>query len=358
MHSSRLKFIAWWLPIALIAVAMCGLRWPSAHLVDEYLPFGNDSFYHARRILDTVANPAGFYEFDAKIHAPEGSLLTWPWGYDFGMAMIVKALVALGVPAPPIAILIWLPVAFVPVSIGLIMLIARRLGLAAPLVGIAGLATALLPLTQNLYGVGLIDHHFAEHIFVLATIACGLRRFARPDDTPAAVALGVVLGAATTIHNGLFILQLPVLATMFGLWTQGKRMPIRTTLHFAAALVLTQLAVLIPSLPFRLGLFEFYTLSWFHLYVAAGSAVAALALSYLAPSTRSFAVLTGVSLVLLLPLARQFLIAGAFLGGTITRLDTIVEMRPVMLMASSPTGRQALTMGYSALLWLVPLTAL
>lgn len=358
MHSSRLKFIAWWLPIALIAVGMCSLKWPAAHFSDEYLPFGNDAFYHARRILDTVADPSAFYEFDPKIHAPEGSLLTWPWGYDYAMAMLVKAGEALGIPAPPIAILIWLPVLAVLLPVGLIMLIARRLGLSQPLVVIAGLATALLPLTQFLYGVGQIDHHFAEHIFVLATIASGLRWFSRPRDTAAAITLGVVLGAATAVHNGLFILQLPVLATMLALWGQGTRMPMRTTLQFAAALVLTTLAVLLPSLPFRLGLFEFYTLSWFHLYVAAGSAVAALALAYLTPSKRNFAVLAGMALVLLLPLARQVLIARAFLGGTITRLDTIIEVRPLMIMASSSDGRQALISTYSALVWLVPLTTL
>jgi hypothetical protein len=357
MHSSRLKLIAWWLPLSLIAVGICSLRWDTAHFAGEYFPFGNDAFYHARRILDTVADPSAFYQFDAKIHAPEGSLLTWPWGYDYAMAMVVRTLEALGVSASPIAILIWLPVAFVLLPIGLIMLIARRLGLSHPLVVMAGLATALLPLTQNLYAVGQIDHHFAEHIFVLATIACGLRWFSRPHDTPAAITLGVVLAAATTIQNGLFILQLPILATMLGLWAQGTRMPMRTTLSFAAALVLTQLAVLLPSLPFQLGLFEFYTLSWYHLYVATGTALAALALSHLATSKRNFAVLVCMAL-LLLPLARQFLIARAFLGGTIARLDTIVEARSLIEMLLSPRGRQELTLTYSALVWLVPLTVL
>jgi hypothetical protein len=117
------------------------------------------------------------------------------------------------------------------------------------------------------------------------------------------------------------------------------------------------LAVLIPSLPFRLGLFQFYTLSWFHLYVAAGSAVAALALAYLTPSKRSYAVLAAVAVVLLLPLARQFMIARAFLGGTIARLDSIDEMRSLAFMASTADTRFQLTEMYSALVWLVPLTA-
>ena len=357
-RTGRLKFLGCWLLVALVAAGACALKWPAAHVGDEYLPFGNDSFYHARRILDTVADPSAFYEFDTRIHAPEGSLLTWPWGYDYAMAMVVKAGELLGIPAPPIAILIWLPVLAVLLPVGLIMLIARRLGLSQPLVIIAGLATALLPLTQFLYGVGQIDHHFAEHIFALATIAGGLGWFSRPDDTRAAVALGVVLGIAPAIHNGLFILQLPVLATLLALWAQGTRMPMRTTLQFVATLVLTTLAVLIPSLSFRLGLFEFYTLSWFHLYVAAGSAVTALAFAHLSPSKRNFAVLAGVALVLLLPLARQMLIARAFLSGTISRLDTIDEMRSPLLMAISPDSKFELTLMYSALVWLVPLTVL
>jgi hypothetical protein len=36
----------------------------------ESVPLGNDSFYHARRILDAVRDPSAFYQFDAKIHAP------------------------------------------------------------------------------------------------------------------------------------------------------------------------------------------------------------------------------------------------------------------------------------------------
>jgi asparagine N-glycosylation enzyme membrane subunit Stt3 len=96
-RSARLRFIGLWLLIGAIAAGACALKWPAAHFGDEVLPVGNDSFYHARRILDTVADPASFYEFDPKIHAPEGSLLVWPWGYDYAMAWVVKAAQAIGV---------------------------------------------------------------------------------------------------------------------------------------------------------------------------------------------------------------------------------------------------------------------
>lgn len=357
-RAARRKFFGWWLLIGLIAAGACSLKWPSVHLDGEYLPYGMDAFYHARRILDTVADPAAFYEFDPKIHAPEGSLLNWPWGYDYGMAILVKAATALGIPGSPIAILIWIPVLAVFLSAGLMMLIARRLGLSSALVVVAGLAMALSPLTQYLHGVGQVDHHFAEYIFVLATIACGLKWFSRPHDARAAIVLGVVLGAAPAIHNGMFILQLPVLATMLVLWLQNIRIPLRTAVQFSATLVLTTLAVLLPSLPFRLGHFEFYTLSWFHLYVAAGSAAASLALAALPRSNRHLALLGLMAAVLLIPLAQQIVTASAFLAGTIARLETISEMRSPLRMARMSSGWLDLTLMYSMLLWLAPWAAI
>jgi hypothetical protein len=354
---TRLKLLGCWLLIGAIAAGVCSLRWQQAYYEGEYLPVGNDAFYHARRILDTVADPSAFYQFDAKIHAPEGSLLTWPWAYDYAMAWLVKGALALGVPGSPMAILVWLPVLAVFVSVGLIMLIGRRLGLSPALTCLAAFAVALSPLTQNLHTVGQIDHHYAEYIFILASIACGLAWFSRPSDTRAALILGVVLGAAPAIHNGLFILQVPVLVTLLVLWLQNIRAPVRTTSLFAAALLLTTLAVLIPSLPFRLGRFEFYTLSWFHLYVAACSAATALALAAMPKSRKAMGILGAVAAVLLAPLAHQIVTGGEFLAGTTLRLDAINEMRSPISLARSSGGREALALFYSMLVWLAPLAA-
>ncbi len=353
-----MKFVGWWLLIGLIAAGMCSLKWPSVRYGDEYLPFGIDAFYHARRILDTVADPAAFYEIDYKMHAPEGSLLTWPWGYDYAMAWTIKAISALGVSAPPLAIAIWLPVAAVFLTVGLMMLLARRLGLSNGLVVVAGLATALSPLTQLLHGVGQLDHHFAEHIFVLATLVWSLKWFGQPGDRAAGIVLGVVLGAAPAIHNGLFVLQIPVLATMLVLWLQGTRMPLRSTLPFAAALVLSTLAILLPSLPFRVGLFEFYTLSWFHLYIAICSAASASALAAVAKNNRNIALLAVGATALMIPIASQFATASGFLTGTTKRLDTIVEMRSLPFMAVTHAGRMDLTLMFSLLVWVLPLAVL
>ena len=103
------------------------------------------------------------------------------------------------------------------------MLIARRLGLSrAAGRSSPGSRRRCLPLTQYLHGVGQIDHHFAEYIFVLATIACGLQLAVAPGrHARRASLLGIVLGMAPAIHNALFILQLPVLASLLALWAAG-----------------------------------------------------------------------------------------------------------------------------------------
>lgn len=357
------RFFWLWLLVASIAVLVSSLVWPSAHIGNElsrggieqeYLPVGVDSFYHARRILDTVADPAAFYEFDPRIHAPEGSLLPWPWGYDYAMAQLVRALAGL---ASPIAILIWIPVAAVFVSVGLMMLLARRLALPTWAAVIAGACVALSPLTQNLHGVGIIDHHFAEYILVLATLVTGLGWLTRPQKAAAAALLGVVLGIAPAIHNALFILQIPILAALLVLWLQNIRLPLRATLAFGAALLLSTFAVLLPSLPFRLNHFEFYTLSWFHLYVAAGTAVTAAVLAYFARSARSAVILVVMAVVLITPLGRQVLLGQSFLAGDIKRLEAIGEMRSLASVLRSPGGWWSVSLLYSALILLLPLGA-
>jgi hypothetical protein len=355
---TRKEFLIAWLLLGALAAGVCSLLWPSAHLGEEFLPVGIDSFYHARRILDTAADPAAFYEFDKNIHAPEGSLLAWPWGYDYALGRLVRLAGQMGIPGPPIAFLIWVPVAAVFLSIGLIMLIARRLSLSTWSTVLAGLCVALSPLTQLLHGTGMIDHHFAEYIFVLAMLASGLKWFFDPEDARAAAAVAVVLGIAPAVHNGLFVLQVPILVTLGAFWLQDLRLPRRSTITFCLTLLAATVAVLIPSLPFRLGHFEFYTLSWFHLYIAASTAIVAFLFAYLPRNWRSVSVLVLVAAVLLVPLGRQIVLAQSFLAGTVTRLDAISEVRSLRQFGSSLDGLRFLATVYSALVFLAPLSAI
>jgi hypothetical protein len=352
----RWSTLAIWAAISVVAVVSCSLNLAAAHIGSEYFPVGHDGFYHARRILDTVANPAGFYEFDPKIHAPEGSLLVWPWGYDYLMATVVRVGLALGLGAEPIKILIWIPVAAVTISIGLLVLIGRRLSLSNWAVALAGLCMALAPTTQLLHGVGNIDHHYAELICILAALSAGLAWFRQPNVT-SAIALGAVFGGSVAIHNGLFVVQIPFLITLLAGWLQGRQLPLRPIVVFAATLLLVTAAVLIPSEPFRRGQFEFYTLSWFHLYIAGGTALATFLFARIKPSRINIAAMIVLAAMLLAPLINEIRIASSFLDGSLGNLEIIEEMRSPVTLALEGSARSLVTF-YSWLIWLAPLTLL
>src|SRR5690606_2740895 len=351
-----MKFVLVRLITSAAAVASCALTWPAAHLGDEYLPVGNDSFYHARRILDTAHDPSSFYEFDSKIHAPEGSQLVWPWGFDYVLGWTVRLGLKAGLAAEPMAIPVWIPTAAVIIAMGLLALIGRRLDLSYWTITLAGLCTALLPLTRYLYGVGFIDHHFAEHIFTLATLLAALSWFRNMQSVRAATITGLVLGLAPAAHNALFILQIPLLLTLALWWVQRLSFSPRAARYFASTLVISTVVILIPSEPFRAGEFEYFLLSWFHLYVAVGTAVVTLYFSHLRMSGKSLAGLGVIAALMLSPLLYQVVLAGSFLTGKVTRLEAIVEMKPPLKLAEM-YGWKDVTNRYSWLFWLTPLTA-
>ena len=351
---NRLTPLLLWLIVGSVAALSASLIRPSAHIDAEYFPFGNDSFYHAVRILDAVEDPSAFYEFDPKIHAPEGSLLVWPWGYDYVMAKIVRAALSLGLGADPLIILLWIPVAATFIGAGLTMLVARRLGLGNWATVLAGLCMALASSTQLTYGFAQIDHHYVEHIFVLASLAAGLAWFRAPSVT-SGIVLGGTFSIALAVHNALFVLLLPFLGAALLLWLQGKQAPWRPTIAFGAALVVAALAVLLPSQPFQEGRFEFYLLSWFHLYIVCCTALVMVLLSRLAPTRRNIGLLTLIAALLLAPLIGQIVYARSFVSGTLGMLDQIKEMSsPLQVLHKE--GLRQLTMFYSVLVVLAPIT--
>ena len=119
-----------WIAGSMVMVAGA-LAMFSASLIDhQYLPATADSFYHARRILDSVFSGNPVIQFDGRIHVPEGSWLVWPWGYDTVMARITS----LG----PFAnrddanrVLMNIPPAAAPIAVALVVNIARCCGSSA-----------------------------------------------------------------------------------------------------------------------------------------------------------------------------------------------------------------------------------
>ena len=213
---------------------------------------------------------------------------------------------------------------------------------------------AASPLTQTLHRVGMLDHHYVEYTFVLASLYLGLGWFGDLSSRRRAIALAAVLGAAPAFHNGLFILQLPVLVTLAVLWVLKRPIDRGAALAFALTLVAATALFLAPSEPFRRGEFSYYLHSWFHLYAAGCTALLCVLASAIRFTPAAAAGLCAVLAAMAAPTLPQLQHGRDFLFGGHPLLERIAEFGNVP--RDIAAGRWwRLTLFYSPLLWLLPL---
>lgn len=346
-----------WLAACAIAVFFATILIDSAVIDGLYIPRTNDSLYHARRIIDAAVGSRGFYEFDERLHVPDGTWVPWPWAYDYLMSRVAAFGVWLHPGSDPLALVFYVPVGWILINAALLLAICRAVRLSTPMQALAMLCFALSPLTQLLHAVGMIDHHYVEHTFVLLAVWLGIRWFEQLESRPRAIALGVALGVAPAFHNGLFILQLLPLITLFILWLRGATLP-RSLQSFAIALLAATQLALLPSEPYRRGMFEFGLLSWFHFYVVVCTAVTTLFFSRTRCSPRMFALLSVLCAVLIAPLAREALGGAGFLTGSFSILNLIIEAQSPYTLYTIVFGPEATLAYYSWLLFAAPVVAL
>jgi asparagine N-glycosylation enzyme membrane subunit Stt3 len=342
-----------------LVIVVAGLTMVSGARVDgHYVPSNADAFYHARRILDVVMTDEPVQQFDASIHHPDGSWVPWPWGFDTGMAAIVGWFGPFAAESDAATVLLHLPVAAAVLAVALLVLLWRQLELSLTAAALATLTFAGLPLVFLAFSVGNVDHHFAELLWALLTSCAGIAFFRSAASVVPAVLLGVVLGSAVGVQNGLFILQLPVVLALAWRWLRREPLPPqRAVLALAAALVATTLLVSLPSEPWRRGVFEFYSLSWFHSYVAAATAVASITLTIVRPRAANALVLALAAAIVAVPLLRGAGIGAQFMSGELDVLRDVTEARsPYELYALF--GPAQSTRLFSGLMWLAPLALL
>lgn len=345
-----------WLATGALGAILCMYEVSGALVHGEFIPADQDSFYHARRILDAIPAPLEMYQFDPRIHSPEGSWITWPWAYDMSMAAIGHFYVSLTGSPQPLSLLAFVAPAWFLVNALLMLGITIRLRLSFPLQTVAMVFHALLPLNRGLHRVGMLDHHFIEYSFVLGTLYVGLGFFSALSYRGRAIALGTLLGMAPAFHNGLFILQLPILLTTAILWYRHQRVPPRSAYALAASLLLVTALFLLPSAPFRLGMFSFYLHSWFHLYIAACTAVLIVAFSRLPYKRQNLFKLLIISGALAMPLASQIAGGSLWVTGQMRELTGISEVESPWHALINGRGETVLYL-YSWLFLLLPIVA-
>ena len=343
-----------WLVATAIGVFLSLLVIDSAFYEGEYIPMGNDSFYHARRMLDTAVGDRGFYQFDERTHAPDGGWIPWPWAYDYLMGQAAWLAQWLRPATDPLGFLSYVPVIWLAVNAALFLAAAGQAGLTLTYRATAMLAFALAPFVQLMHMVGKVDHHFVEFTFVLLVTWLGLRWFSAKQSRASAIGLGLALGLAPGFHNGLFILQIPVLLCVGLLWLRGERLARRDLHALALTLVAATVVIVLPSEPFRQGLFEFGLLSWFHLYAAVCTSVVLVFVGWRAYDKKSLLTLVGVCLALALPLLGQLTLGAAFLSTDISILTGVLEAMSPYTLFFHEFGPLRTVAHYSWLLLLAP----
>ncbi len=352
MKQSVLVFVVW-LSLSMLAMAFASLPVDSVVIDGRFLPFGNDSFYHARRILDAVGE-RGFFQFDVTMHVPEGSWVSWPWGYDLLMAGALQLAMAFDSSMDAMKFLAYVPVVWTAVNAALLLAIARVTRLPFFYQALALLGFALLPLTQKLHGIGRIDHHYMELTFVLL-VSWTLLRWLRGPSSSRAIACGLALAVAPAFHHALFILQLPVLLTLLILWAQKQALPARQLRIAAVAFLSATVLVLAGSEPFWDGQFSMATLSWFHGYIAVLSAGIMVFTAWREVDRRQLGLLAIGALLAAMPLLAQMMLAGQFLSGALFTSTAILEVTSPVQMMLGGWGLGGTLSLYSGLLLLVPL---
>jgi hypothetical protein len=256
------------------------------------------------------------------------------------------------------AVLVVIPPLAAIINVALVAGVSRRIGLAPLLQLLAVLCYALLPLTQGLHGVGILDHHYVEQTFVLLTLYLGLAWFGSGLRPGYGVMLGVTLGAATAFHNSLFILQLPVLLTAAVLWLRGSTSLAgsRSSL-FSLSLLLSTVVFLLPSEPFRLGYSAYYLHSWFHLYVAGCTALVMTCFARWPVSPRALLMLLLLGLLMLAGMGQQLGSGMSYVASDIAEWQDIAETETVFSYLQQH-GMASLAGVYTWLIVLLPVIVL
>jgi hypothetical protein len=358
LSRDAVALLAVWLVATAVAVFFSLLLKDSSLVAGTYLPRTNDSFYHARRILDAAVGSRGFYQFDTRLHVPEGAWIPWPWAYDYLMAKAVQVAMWLRPGLDPMAFVSYVPVFWILINSSLFLAASGAAGLSLPMRCLAMFCYAVSPFTQLLHGIGMIDHHYMEHTFVLLTLWLGLSWFANPARLKWAVSLGAALGFAQGFHNGLFILQILPLSCIALLWLRGGAPPSRSLYAFGAALLVSTVLVLLPSEPFLKGMFEFGLLSWFHLYIAVCTSAIVCFVARWRFSRTSSAGLLALCVVLVIPLSAQLLSGATFLSGKFSVLGSITEALSPYELFTKTFGPTQTAGYYSWLIVIAPLLLL
>lgn len=317
-----------------------------------FIPTHADPFYHATRILEAL-NSYWITEYDKSIHFPHGAWVTWPWGFDWIMARILNILM-LFFSQEPMKLLAYIPPFWFIINTLLVVAICSSIKLSRTSQIIASLCFIFIPINSEIHLLGRIDHHFMEMFVVLSYLLLTINWLKNQGKKKYPILLGICLGFSFIIHNGFFILLIPIAASLLICWITNIPFPQKTKsllLSFLISFVLFAL----PSKPIWHFYFEFYLFSWFHVYIAAAFILTCLFIINNKFSYQNILFLMFAFLVLLLPFIGKILHGFSFISGNIEYYENVSEVKSLFSLNRKMriSVEKALSI-YSWLLFILP----
>lgn len=373
LAEARLFTSTWLLSCAFLAFVLRALPYHNfLGAAGEFLFYGPDSYDHLRRISLGMTTFPKIPVFDSYYGYPVGTGQIWAPLFDYLITILTLA-AGFGKGDEQTARFIgfWLPPVLSFFTVFMVYTVGKQLfGKTSGLV--AALIVALLP-GHILYSfVSELDHHVAEPMVSLAIFSSLLKEVQRLESGPKKIffpmtglwmAIGILIWRGSLIFWGIALLSLAV-HTFFA---ARNRKDTAKVAFYAMKVCLSSAALLAPACIFNVwqaaGVVSFNIVSWFHIIFLLVFALLYYLLSLMdtrrnisIPVAFGFFSLVSI-LVFILPAGRKFIVefvSGlAVIGGRDPWLDSISELRPILL----PNGKLDLlhaTETLSIIYWLFP----
>lgn len=202
-------------PTWLVAAALAGLALavralPFRHVFvdDDVVPFGNDAWYHLRRIVYSVVRFPDVLGFDRYINHPDGAKPIWTPLFDWSLALLARPFFAPGELASVERVAVWVPPLLGAATVVVLFRLARR-HLDPATAVVSALLLCVLPAHFWYSQVGFVDHHAAVALVSAALLAACMELVAGPDEEQqerrfrrATLRTGLLLGLAILVWPG------------------------------------------------------------------------------------------------------------------------------------------------------------
>ena len=238
-----------WLLVLAVAFVTRSANHEAVFRSEGVVFFGNDAYYHMRRIQHALETEQGVPRHDALLHHPDGAESIWPPAFDAATATVFDV-VGLDGRAAEVAAA-WVPVALALLALLAVGLAARGLGLPRGTGLLAAAALAVLPAHVHRTLLGFLDHHAALGLLTALFLAAGGGVF-RAASSPrrrllAHAGMALVLGGSVLLWPGcLLFAAIHAVAIVVAAWLRPERavsLAGFSTLVFLAGAVLIHLGV-------------------------------------------------------------------------------------------------------------------